>query len=55
MNNYIPYDNCIIRTPLYPFNNTDKLNDFELSIYQQSFKEAIYIASPVLYNELYIK
>lgn len=55
MSNYIPYDNCIIRTPLYPFNNIDKLDDFELSIYQQSFREAIYIASPVLYNELYRK
>lgn len=55
MSEYIPYGNCIIRTPLYPFNNIDKLDDFEFSIYQQSFKEAIYIASPVLYNELYIK
>lgn len=55
MNKYIPYNQCIIRTPLFPINYIDKIEDFELSIFQQSFKEAVYIATPVLYQELYIK
>lgn len=55
MNNYTTYNNCIIRTPLYPFNYIDNLDDLKLSIFQQSFREAILIATPVLYNELYVK
>lgn len=45
MNKYIPYNQCIIRTPLFPINYIDKIEDFELSIFQQSFKEAVYIGN----------
>ena len=55
MNEYISYKQCVIRTPLFPFCYINKIGNFALSIFQQSFKEAIYIATPVLYRELYVK
>ncbi|MBR5955475.1 MAG: lantibiotic dehydratase family protein [Bacteroidales bacterium] len=55
MEKYRTYNKCIVRTPLYPVNFIDRLDNYDSSIFLQSFKEAVYISSPVLYNELFVK
>ena len=52
MSMYNPFPKFVIRTPLFSFNYL-KEELFEKAILNQQFKEAIYIASTVLYNELH--
>ena len=52
---YYPYKKCLVRTPLYPINNLKYLSDFDYLLNTPSFKEAIYIASNSLYNDVYIR
>lgn len=48
-NSYKPFDTFILRTPLFPFNFVNKC----LSLEQATiFYNALYLASPELYNEL---
>lgn len=50
---YFSKSDFIIRTPLFSFDNKDiNINDFKLLSNKKRFKEAIYLASPNLYNEL---
>lgn len=54
MSKNTPYEKCILRTPLYSW---DRLgyDTIESIISLPDFKEAILIASPSLYSEIYIK
>lgn len=43
---YTPFDTFVFRTPLFPFNHTDK----GMGIDSEVFREAIFLASPELYE-----
>lgn len=47
---YKVFDKFLVRTPLFPFNNDKLINDIDYN--DDLFKEAIYIASNELYNEM---
>lgn len=55
MKDYLPYKDCVIRTPLYPFANIKDAAQLKASISDPYFKDALYIATPVLYKELFAK
>ena len=54
MNNYSPFNNFVLRSPLLPFETINKINNNFLKEIASSgiFQEAIYLASPLLYDEL---
>lgn len=47
------YNKCIIRTSLYSWSSIEN-NSLENTINLPGFNEAIYIASPTLYNEIFV-
>lgn len=48
------YNSCIVRTPLYSINNVRSLIISEI-LEDHIFMEAVRIASPILYNEVFVK
>jgi hypothetical protein len=50
-NSYILHPNFILRTPLWPISLKNSINILEVSR-QPLFREAIYIASPALYDQI---
>lgn len=52
---YIFFENGLLRVPFYPYNSLRHLDCIDSIISLKAFKEAIYIASPSLYDEIYIK
>lgn len=48
---YYPFNSFIVRTPSFPF-KTLKNEKFRIVLQNGLFQEAIYIASPLLYNQL---
>ena len=49
------YDEALLRIPYYPYNQYKYINCIDSIISLKSFKEAIYISSPSLYHEIYVK
>lgn len=50
---YIPYDSCILRTPLFPISDIEKSENIESVIANNIFSEAIYLSSSSLYEKVY--
>ena len=55
---YKVFNKFILRTPIYSFENIPYISiydrtSFDKTIRNRKFKEAIYLASPVLYKEMY--
>lgn len=51
----VPFNKCLVRVPFFPFNHLKHLDNIDYILSLESFKEAIYIASPELYQEVYEK
>lgn len=48
------YSSCMVRTPLYPVRNIREV-DINKILDDKVFMEAVRIASPILYKEVYVK
>lgn len=55
MKQYYPFKSCVIRTPLLTFESLSEIDASNSFINNKVFKDALYIATPVLYDELYMK
>ena len=49
------YNRCLIRTPFYPINKVKNLTGVESFVNEHAFKNAIYIASQALFDDVYNK
>ena len=55
MKNYYPFSSCVIRTPLFTFETLKAIDVSNSFLNNNAFRDALYIATPVLFNELYVK
>lgn len=55
MKEYVFYNRCYIRTPFYPINKVKNLTGVESFVNEHAFKNAIYIASQSLFDDVYNK
>ena len=55
MKNYHRLETLILRTPTNSLSQLEKLQDLSLLMKDKSFLEALYISSPALYNEHYVR
>jgi lantibiotic dehydratase domain protein len=55
MKKYYPFDSCVIRTPLFTFETLKAVDVSNSFLSNNAFRDALYIATPVLFKELYVK